>query len=526
MTQEQKAFIERVGRIASADMIKSGVLASMKIAQAILESGWGKSGLTVKANALFGIKATSAWKGKVFNTKTQECFDGINFTTIDALFRAYGSWEESITDHSAFLTANARYAAVLGERDYKKACRAIHAAGYATDPGYTGKLIKIIEQYKLTAYDMAATTTAPSAAGPANGGKGMKIYFSPSNQGANRYVVGNTTEKIQMEALAAKTKAIMEKEYNCEIVMATLSMGIGHNERPLEAKNKGCTYYICFHSDATGATPPQRTATGSTVFFHPNSAKGKEIAAEIVKELAAVNPTKSNRASPVQNGMTQFNGQGFGEVRSPMQHGVQPVFIEVDFHDNPVTAQWIIDNHNTIAAAIARAITKALGITKKSGVTPAPTPPAPSKPATPTPTPPTAPPTTPATSAGHKVGDVVQFTGGAVYRAANAPTAAHTRTASRCKVTVLSNGAKYPLHIVSEDGGGVHGWVAAANVKAAEYRVMVSRGTSYRTGAGNNFPVAGTITDGGVFTIAEEQNGWGRLVSGAGWLKLSSVQRI
>ena len=53
MTQEQKKFIERVGALAAADMQKSGVLASLTIAQAILESGWGKSGLTVKGNALF-----------------------------------------------------------------------------------------------------------------------------------------------------------------------------------------------------------------------------------------------------------------------------------------------------------------------------------------------------------------------------------------------------------------------------------------------------------------------------------------
>ena len=63
MTNEQKSFIERVGKLAAADMQKSGVLASLTIAQAILESGWGKSGLTVKANALFGIKAGSSWPG-------------------------------------------------------------------------------------------------------------------------------------------------------------------------------------------------------------------------------------------------------------------------------------------------------------------------------------------------------------------------------------------------------------------------------------------------------------------------------
>lgn len=114
MTQEQKAFIERVGALAAADMQKSGVLASLTIAQAILESGWGKSGLTVKANALFGIKAGTSWKGRVYSTKTQECYDGVNFTTVTALFRAYDSWEESVEDHSALLTGAARYKAVVG----------------------------------------------------------------------------------------------------------------------------------------------------------------------------------------------------------------------------------------------------------------------------------------------------------------------------------------------------------------------------------------------------------------------------
>ena len=120
MTAEQKSFIERVGKLAAADMEKSGVLASLTIAQAILESGWGKSGLTVKANALFGIKAGSSWKGKVYSAQTQECYDGATYTTITALFRAYDSWAESVADHSALLTGMARYKAVIGERDYRR----------------------------------------------------------------------------------------------------------------------------------------------------------------------------------------------------------------------------------------------------------------------------------------------------------------------------------------------------------------------------------------------------------------------
>lgn len=161
MTQEQKAFIERVGALAAADMKKSGVLASLTIAQAILESGWGKSGLTVKANALFGIKAGTSWKGRVYSTKTQECYDGVNFTTVTALFRAYDSWEESVEDHSALLTGAARYKAVVGERDYKTACRAIKAAGYATDPNYPDKLIQI----RLSGTDTTARRPCKSRRG-------------------------------------------------------------------------------------------------------------------------------------------------------------------------------------------------------------------------------------------------------------------------------------------------------------------------------------------------------------------------
>lgn len=159
MTQAQKDFIAKVGAQASADMKQSGVLASLTLAQAILESNWGASALTVKANALFGIKADSKWSGKTYTIATKECYDGVNFVTVNAKFRAYSSWEQSIADHAAFLTGLSRYAAVIGERSYKKACAAVHKAGYATDPGYADKLIRLIETYGLTAYDVDAYET-------------------------------------------------------------------------------------------------------------------------------------------------------------------------------------------------------------------------------------------------------------------------------------------------------------------------------------------------------------------------------
>lgn len=157
MTTEQKNFIKKVGALASADMKKSGVLASLTVAQAILESAWGKSELAAGGNALFGIKATKSWKGKVYCKDTKECYDGVNLVDVkNAAFRAYDSWEESVEDHSAFLKANKRYKEVVGETDYKKACEAIKAAGYATDPDYVEKLVKLIEDYELTEFDGAA----------------------------------------------------------------------------------------------------------------------------------------------------------------------------------------------------------------------------------------------------------------------------------------------------------------------------------------------------------------------------------
>lgn len=150
---DKKDFIEKVGRLASKSMEKTGILASLTVAQAILESGWGASGLSVKGKALFGIKAGANWRGKVYNAKTKECYDGKNFVDITAVFRAYNSWEESIEDHARLLTSAPRYKALIGEKDYKKACIEIKKAGYATDPDYSQKLINLIEEYKLTRFD-------------------------------------------------------------------------------------------------------------------------------------------------------------------------------------------------------------------------------------------------------------------------------------------------------------------------------------------------------------------------------------
>jgi N-acetylmuramoyl-L-alanine amidase len=489
LTQNQQDFILKVGALAAADMQKNGILASLTIAQAILESGWGTSALAVKANALFGIKADSRWSGRVYSVDTKECYDGANFVSVTALFRAYDNWEQSLADHSAFLLANARYAAVIGECDYKAACTAIKAAGYATDPDYATKLINIIESYGLTAYDAASGKEEPK----------MKIYLSPSNQPGNQYVVGNTTEKIQMEAVAARVKTLLDS-YNCETVMATLSMGITASERPQEAKNKGCNFYLAIHSNAAGGTPPC-TAAGAVGFYHPDSAQSKALMTTMVSELNAVCPIKANRGSQVVSGMTQFDGVGYGEIRSPMQKGVPSALIEVNFHDNPATAQWIIDNKDTIAGAIVKAVVSVFGITKKSGITPTPTP-------TPTPA--------PAPSGWFRVrktwADVASQKGA---------------------FTILDNAKRCAdqnpgYSVFDESGKVIYGGAPAA---FNPYLIKITTDSlNIRKGPGTNNAVVGVIEDRGVYTIVDESNGpgatrWGKLKSGAGWISLDFTQR-
>lgn len=149
----RQEFINKLKNHAIKGWQEYKILPSLTIAQAILETGWGKSAL---GNNLFGIKADSNWKGKKQLATTNEHVNG-KTVTIQAWFRDYNSIYESLEDRYKFLQAK-RYAKIIGEKDYKIACVEIQKAGYATDPQYPAKLIQIIEQYNLQNIDKQAMT--------------------------------------------------------------------------------------------------------------------------------------------------------------------------------------------------------------------------------------------------------------------------------------------------------------------------------------------------------------------------------
>jgi hypothetical protein len=156
MTQEQQNFIDKVKDGAIHTMQKYGVMASMTIAQSILESGWGKTALAQNANNLFGIKRHGSENYVSMPTREYNP-DGSSYM-ITADFRAYDSWEDSILDHGKFLTDNKRYSNLIGITDYKQSCVLIRQDGYATDPEYGQLLIGIIERYNLNQYDVIEKT--------------------------------------------------------------------------------------------------------------------------------------------------------------------------------------------------------------------------------------------------------------------------------------------------------------------------------------------------------------------------------
>ncbi|MFB4332694.1 glucosaminidase domain-containing protein [Paenibacillus sp. CR_12] len=148
-------FIAKLAPIAAQDMRQYGVPASLTLAQAILESNWGTSGLTQKANNLFGIKGTGP-AGSVTMQTTE--YRGQTPYTTQASFRKYNHWHESVADHTRLILNGTRdkpqrYHGVLWA-NYKTAATEIWRGGYATDPNYPKKLISIIEQHSLHQYDV------------------------------------------------------------------------------------------------------------------------------------------------------------------------------------------------------------------------------------------------------------------------------------------------------------------------------------------------------------------------------------
>lgn len=142
-----KDFVSRVWPHALAVSRATGIPAHFMVAQAALETGWGKSEPRLADGRpsynIFGLKAGRNWTGAVAEAATTEVVDGQAQRQTER-FRAYGSYAEAFRDYAGMLMTSPRYAAVIGTQDAGGFARSLQRAGYATDPMYAAKLERII----------------------------------------------------------------------------------------------------------------------------------------------------------------------------------------------------------------------------------------------------------------------------------------------------------------------------------------------------------------------------------------------
>ena len=191
-------FLETVSKLVVEENNRRGnpLYSSVVIAQALCESAWGQSQIMMKANAIFGIKAFSDWKGKVYNAKTQECYDGSNYTDIQACFRAYNNLQESIADYFDLITKTERYRKACVANSPLECITAIKNGGYATSPTYINTIMSIINLNNLTKYDNVEN-----------------VQNSVDN--SSRYIVGkNYTLQVELNVRCGAGTNYAIKKYN------------------------------------------------------------------------------------------------------------------------------------------------------------------------------------------------------------------------------------------------------------------------------------------------------------------------
>jgi flagellum-specific peptidoglycan hydrolase FlgJ len=143
---DASSYINKYSSLAISEMKRTGIPASITLAQGMIESDFGRSSLAREGNNHFGIKCHDDWKGPTMrhdDDRKNECF------------RKYSRAEESFRDHSDFLTKTPRYSSLfsLSQTDYKGWAHGLRKAGYATNPDYANMLIRKIEENKLYVFD-------------------------------------------------------------------------------------------------------------------------------------------------------------------------------------------------------------------------------------------------------------------------------------------------------------------------------------------------------------------------------------
>jgi len=225
-----REYLSKYSDLAVSEMSRTGIPASITLAQGMLESNYGRSRLATQGNNHFGIKCHSDWTGqKIYHDDNHrnECF------------RSYRSAEESFRDHSDFLINGSRYRDLfsLEATDYKAWAHGLKRAGYATDPKYPDLLIRKIEDYGLWAYDAGGisplASQAPAPASPAKVDPARTSGVTPARSAA-----GTGSAKTTTVAASSGTAAVSDqpsiKEADSSLVQPVPEKAVPEDEEPIK----------------------------------------------------------------------------------------------------------------------------------------------------------------------------------------------------------------------------------------------------------------------------------------------------
>ncbi len=262
-----------------------------------------------------------------------------------------------------------------------------------------------------------------------------KIYLNAEHGGTDSGAFANGIKEKEANLKVARFARDYLTGYDCIVIMSRdTDKALTINERVAQVKAQRPDLAVTIAHNAGGGD-------GCEVFYWHADSRAKAFAQELIKQFGLIG--QNSRGVKPSKPETNYN---FGMCREPAAMGIPAVLSEFAFLDNKTDVQ-LVDSDADLkreGEAYAKAIVAFLGLQKKTASQP-----------------------NPDTSGKIETGDIVQFTGGAVYSASNATAAASTRGASRCKVTNTAPGAKHPYHCISEDGKGVYGWVDAAAVGAS-----------------------------------------------------------
>ena len=365
-------FLDTMVPLAQKDMRKSGILASLTLAQEIVESGWLTSELALNANNPHGMKAElsgntwpgSTWNGDTYTKETAEQRKDGSYYTVVAPFRKYQDVAQAVADHSAYLLGamddegNLRYAGLKGEKDTRTALTIIKNGGYATSLEYVDKLMRNVDKYNLTQYDNVESEGENMAEQ-----KVIKIMLDAGHYGkynrspaAPAYYESDFTFKFTNMLMAAL------KAYGFIVGTTRPEQG---KDLALQSRGKaaaGYDLFISIHSNAVGSGvnnsvdyPVAITMVDDDRTDNDEVSKAVgEILAQVVAAVMDTNQaarTYTKKSSNDRDGNGIYDDEYYGVLHGAKLVKVPGIILEHSFHTNTRATEWLLNDNNLLRMA-------------------------------------------------------------------------------------------------------------------------------------------------------------------------------